>query len=241
MKKLNTVIQYECTTSFKYIWIFYAIQYAIVMLISIIVGISMGSFENVGTNCLEINTLIYVGILGVLGFKEDFKMLIQNGFSRKYIFLATVSMFLFISGIMALVDTIVGNLLHHFPGSYSSLFGGLYGYGNVFVNWIWLLLFYMFVCSLLYLGILVINKVGKTASIYLGILLGGAVLLIVALFRFVLPDTFVNDLATLAAKAMGFMGNGTINFFFPILTFLIITALLGLGSYAVIRRTELRG
>ena len=54
MKKLNTVIQYECATSFKYIWIFYAIQYAIVMLISIIVGISIGSFENVGTNCLEI-------------------------------------------------------------------------------------------------------------------------------------------------------------------------------------------
>ena len=48
-----------------------------------------GSFENVGTNCLEINTLFFVSILGALGFKEDFKTLIQNGFTRKYIFKAS--------------------------------------------------------------------------------------------------------------------------------------------------------
>lgn len=28
MNKLKSIIQYECMTSFKYIWIFYAIQYA---------------------------------------------------------------------------------------------------------------------------------------------------------------------------------------------------------------------
>ena len=78
MNKLKSIIQYECMTSFKYIWIFYAIQYAIVSLITLIIGISIGTFENIGTNALEINTLIYVSILGVLGFKEDFKMLIQN-------------------------------------------------------------------------------------------------------------------------------------------------------------------
>ena len=85
MKNMKSIIQYECMTSFKYIWIFYAIQYAIVAFITIIIGLAMGTFEDVGTNCLEINTLVYIGILGVLGFKEDFKMLIQNGFTRKYI------------------------------------------------------------------------------------------------------------------------------------------------------------
>lgn len=86
MKNLKSIIQYECMTSFKYIWIFYAIQYAIVGLITITIGLIMGTFEDVGTNCLEINTLIYVCVLGVLGFNEDFKMLIQNGFTRKYIY-----------------------------------------------------------------------------------------------------------------------------------------------------------
>ena len=95
MNKLKSIIQYECMTSFKYIWIFYAIQYAIVGLITLIIGIVSGSFENVGTNCLEINTLFFVSILGALGFKEDFKTLIQNGFTRKYIFIAALSLFIF--------------------------------------------------------------------------------------------------------------------------------------------------
>ena len=114
MKNLKSIIHYECATSFKYIWLFYAIQYALVGFITMIVGLVMGTFEEVGTNCLEMNSLVYVSILGILGFKEDFKMLIQHGFTRKYIFIATFSMFCFIAGTMALVDTEVGNMIHYF-------------------------------------------------------------------------------------------------------------------------------
>lgn len=241
MKKLNTVIQYECATSFKYIWIFYAIQYVCVALITLIVAISVGSSEQVGTNCLEINSLIFVGVLGVLGFQEDFKMLIQNGFTRRYIFLATFSLFTFISAIMALVDTVVGNLLHALSENYFSMYGGIYGYGNVFTNWVWLFCVYLFVCSLFYLGVLVINRMGKTVSLFLGVILAGIVLLLVALFRFVLSVEVLSRLGKLALNAMGFMGDGSINLLFPVLTFLLVTVLLGLGSYGVIRRTELRG
>lgn len=241
MKKLNTVIQYECVTSFKYIWIFYAIQYACVALITLIIAISEGSFAHVGANCLEANSLIYVGILGVLGFYEDFKMLIQNGFTRRYIFLATFSLFAFISGIMALVDTVIGHLLHALWGTYASLYGDIYGYGNVFTNWLWLFCVYLFVCSLFYLGVLVINRMGKTISLFLGVILAGILLLLVALFRFVFSGEFVSRLGRLALNAMGFMGDGSINLLFPVLTFLLVTVLLGLSSYGVIRRTELRG
>ena len=240
MKKLKTIIQYECTTSFKYIWYFYAIQYAVVALSCIIIAIAVGSPEKVGMNCLEINTVIYISILGVLGFKEDFKMLIQNGFTRKYIFLATISMFVFISAIMAFVDTVAGNLLHYFIRDYSSLFGSIYGYNNIFANWLWLFLFYMLICSLFYIGVLVINKIGKISSIYLGVVLGGIALLDVAVFRYVISDEIAQNLMKLAAKAMGFMSNGTINYFFPMVTFLLIMTVLGLGSYMVMRRTELK-
>ncbi|GMQ62446.1 hypothetical protein [Vallitalea maricola] len=240
MNKLKTIIQYECTTSFKYIWYFYAIQYSIVTLITLIIGISTGSFEDLGTNALEMNTLIYIGILGVLGFKEDFKMLIQNGFTRKYIFTASLTMFAFISGIMALFDTIMGNVIHYLQHNYLSLYSSIYGYGNVLVNWLWLFLAYMLICTLLYLGVLVINKIGKTLSIYLTVILGGAVLLIVALFRFVLSSEVVNNIVALMLKAFGFMRNGTINYFFPVLTLLVLVGVLGISSYAVIRRTELR-
>lgn len=240
MKKLQAIIRYECMTSFKYIWIFYGIQYAIVALITLIIGISMGSFENVGTNCLETNTLIYIGVLGVLGYSEDFKMLIQNGFTRKYIFIASISMFVFIAGSMALVDTVVGNVLHALQTNYQSVYGGIYGYENVFLNWLWLFLLYTLVCTLFYLVVLVINRIGKAGSLYLGIGIGGMVLLIIALFRFVFTSTFVNKVVEWLFKAFGFMPDGTINHLFPVLTLLILTAIFGIGAYAVIRRTELK-
>ena len=239
MKNMKSIIQYECMTSFKYIWIFYAIQYAIVAFITIIIGLAMGTFEDVGTNCLEINTLVYIGILGVLGFKEDFKMLIQNGFTRKYIFIATISMFCFISGTMALIDTIAGNLMYYFNNQYSSVYGGIYGYDNIFMNWLWLFLLYITFCCLLYLIILLINKVGKIISIYLGVVLGGIVLLIMALFRYVFTGEVVHNIVEFLMKAMGVMSDGTINIAFPVITLFVIVAILGAGSYAIIRNAEL--
>lgn len=240
MKNLKSIIQYECLTSFKYIWVFYGIQFAIVGFITLIVGLAMGTFDGIGTNCLETNSLVYVSILGVLGFKEDFKMLIQNGFTRKYIFIATVVMFCFISGTMALVDTAVGNLLHQINGDYSSVYGGLYGYGNLFMNWLWLFLLYVAFCSLMYLIILVINKVGKQVSIYLAILFGGIILLAAALFRYVFSAETVGNILRFFMRAMGFMSDGTISLLFPALTLFALAAVLGTGSYAVIRRTELK-
>jgi len=240
MKNLKSIIHYECATSFKYIWLFYAIQYALVGFITMIVGLVMGTFEEVGTNCLEMNSLVYVSILGVLGFKEDFKMLIQHGFTRKYIFIATFSMFCFIAGTMALVDAAGGNMIHYFNDNYSSLYGSIYGYDHLFMNWLWLFLVYILVCSLLYLGILIINKAGKKISLCLGVCFGGIVLLIIALFRYVFSAKTISTVIEFLTKAMGFMNDGRINYLFPTLTFLLLIAVFGSGSYAIIRRTELK-
>lgn len=127
MKKLESIIQYECMTSVKYVWLFYIIQYLIVIFITLIIGLIRGTFADFEVNGLELNTLVYVAVLGVLGFKDDFKMLIQNGFTRQYIFIATIVMFSFISGIMALIDTIVGNVIHYFNNSNSTFYGMIYG------------------------------------------------------------------------------------------------------------------
>ena len=149
-------------------------------------------------------------------------------------------MFCFISGTMAFVDTVVGNMMHLINSNYSSLYGGLYGYDNLFMNWLWLFLLYVVLCSLLYLIILVINRVGKNVSIYLGLAFGGVILLIIALFRYVFSAELVRDIVEFLMQAMGFMTDGTINYIFPALTLFVIVAILGIGSYAVIRRTELK-
>lgn len=231
MNKLKSVIQYECVIAFRYIWIFYAIQYAIVLLICSIGG---------GVSGVEINTMIFVGILGVLSFKEDFKMLIQNGFTRKYIFLGAISLFTFICGIMSLIDTIVGNAMHSILGKYYTLFGSIYGYENIFANWAWLFLAYMFVCSVMYLAVLVSNKIGKKPFLYLGIVLSGGVLLIVAVFRFVLTDKSIQHIESFLLKTMGFMSDGTMNLFMPLLTFILLLSIFLIVSYAIIRRSELK-
>lgn len=240
MNKLKSAILYDCSTTFRAIGIFYIIQYAIVSFITLIIGISLGTFDNVGTNGLEINSLIFVGIVGVLGFKEDFKMLIQNGFTRKYIFITMTSLFVFMASAMAFIDTVVGQFLHRLTNDYQSLFGSIYGYESVFANWIWLALLYMVILNLFYLGILLINKVEKNTSIYLGVILGGCILFVIALFRYVFSAEVVRNITDFFMKALGFMTDGTINYIFPTLTLVLIICILAGGAYTIIRHTELK-
>lgn len=239
MTELKSAVLYEYLTKVRAIGIFYLIQYSIVALIFAIVAICTEGKET-GSNALEFSSVVFVSVTGVLGYKEDFKALLQNGYTRKYIFGATVCMFTLLAGTLALIDTIIGNSLHYFNDNYFTLYGGIYGYGNVFANWLWLTALYLMFCSLFYLAVLVINRVGKTVSLLIGVVVCGIILLVIALFQFVFPDELVSKTWEFMMKAMGFMGDGTTNLFFPVLSFLVIGVVFGIGSYAVIRRTELR-
>ena len=239
MNKLKSAVLYEYLTKVRAIGIFYLIQYLIVALIFTIVAICTKGNET-GSNTLEFSSVVFVSVIGVLGYKEDFKALLQNGYTRKYIFGATVCMFTLLAGTMALIDTIIGNSLHFFNSNYFTLYSSLYGFGNVFANWLWLTVLYLMFCSLFYFVVLIINRVGKTVSLLIGVGVCSLILLVIALFQFVFPDELVSKTGEFMMKAMGFMSDGTINLFFPILSFLVIGMIFGIGSYAVIRRTELR-
>lgn len=239
MTELKSAVLYEYLTKVRAIGIFYLIQYSIVALIFAIVAICTEG-KGTGSNALEFSSVVFVSVIGVLGYKEDFKALLQNGYTRKYIFGATVCMFTLLAGTLALIDTIIGNSLHYFNDNYFTLYGGIYGYGNVFANWLWLTALYLMFCSLFYLAVLVINRVGKTVSLLIGVGVCSIILLVIALFQFVFPDELVSKVREFMMKAMGFMGDGTTNLFFPVLSFLVIGVVFGIGSYAVIRRTELR-
>lgn len=239
MTELKSAVLYEYLTKVRAIGIFYLIQYSIVALIFAIVAICTEGKET-GSNALEFSSVVFVSVIGVLGYKEDFKALLQNGYTRKYIFGATVCMFTLLAGTLALIDTVIGNSLHYFNDNYFTLYGGIYGYGNVFANWLWLTALYLMFCSLFYLAVLVINRVGKTVSLLIGVGVCSIILLVIALFQFVFPDELVSKTWEFMMKAMGFMGDGTTNLFFPVLSFLVIGVVFGIGSYAVIRRTELR-
>ncbi len=85
-----------------------------------------------------------------------------------------------------------------------------------FINWLWLTALYLMFCSLFYLAILVINRVGKTISLLIGVGISGIILLkVMALFQFVFSDEIVSKAMELTMRAVGFMSDGTINQFFP--------------------------
>lgn len=121
MSKLKSAVLYEYLTKVRAIGIFYLIQYLIVALIFTIVAICTKGNET-GSNTLEFSSVVFVSVIGVLGYKEDFKALLQNGYTRKYIFGATVCMFTLLAGTMALIDTIIGNSLHFFNSNYFTLY-----------------------------------------------------------------------------------------------------------------------
>lgn len=239
MRKIKSAVLYQYTTKLKAIAIFYTIQYAIVALIAAIAFLATGTNE-IGSNCLEFSALVFVSIIGAFGFKEDFKALIQNGFTRKYIFLSTICMFVLLAGTMALIDTIIGNAFHALNSAYVSIYGALYGYGRFFTNWLCLTVLYLAFCTLFYLVILVINKAGKKMSLVIGVLLGGGLLLVIALFRYVIPANAAHKIGRFFLGAMGFLADGTIHRMLPVLSLFVVAAVLGAGSYAVIRRTELK-
>ena len=239
MNKLKSAVLYECSTKIKAMGIFYLIQYLIVGLIFAIIAISTGGYE-IGSNALEFSSLVFVSIVGVLGYQEDFKALIQNGYTRRYIFFSTICMFIFIAGTMAFIDCTIGNTIHYFNNHYFTIFGSFYGYGHLFFNWLWLTVLYLMFCSLFYFSVLVINMVGKFIALLIGVGFSGLVLLTIALFQFVLSPDIVHNIAEFMMRAMGFMSDGTIQHIFPVISYLVVGTVLWIGSYAIIRHTELK-
>ena len=239
MRKWKMAVWYECATKMRAMGTFYAIQYTIAMLITGILMICLKTSE-VGYSGMEVSSIAFVAIVGVFGFYEDYKALIQNGFTRRYIFLATLGMFAAVCGLMALIDTVMGNLLHAFNSHYAALFGNLYGYGRFLTNWLWLTAVYLLACSVSYLVVLVIHRAGKVCTLLIGTALGGVALLVLTLLRFVASPEFTAKLAQFVMNAMGFMNDGTVCVWMPIATFLLAVGVLSIGSYLLIRRSELK-
>lgn len=239
MGKWKMAVWYECAIKMKAMGIFYGIQYTIAAMITAVLMVCLGSSE-VGYSGFEVSSLIFVSIMGVLGYQEDFKALMQNGFTRRYIFSATLGMFAFMSALMGLIDTVMGNVIHAFSPHYISLFGSLYGYGRFLVNWFWLTMLYLLACSTGYVVVQFIQRAGKLRTLLVGVGLSGVVLLAATLLRFAAPPEFTAKLARFAMNAMGFMNDGTTCVWAPIATFLLVAGTLSLGSYLLIRRSELQ-
>lgn len=239
--KIKTMIKFECVTTLKSLAIFYAVLYGIILFGYFIAWMIQGHLGGSVFSGTEMACMIYLGILGSLGFNEDFKFFMQNGFTRKSILIGTLGMFTLISLLMAIVDTCMAALLVRFTG-FAPLFNQIYGVGHsIMIQFIWLFCFYFLVSSLMYLLNLISNKIGKKIFYFILIVLGLILFVMVPLlFNLVLPRELVMNIIDGVLRIIGYRSDGTIQFLFPILTVFAVNVIIALSSYCVIRKTELK-
>ena len=79
---------------------------------------------------MDMASLVFLFVFGITSFKENFYMLLQNGVSRKNMFLGTVLSLLVVSVFVAVADTVLVRILGLIPAdnfALVSLFEQLYG------------------------------------------------------------------------------------------------------------------
>lgn len=110
---LKASIGYQLKDNIKSIVIFYVVIICVISLIASSIAIP-GNDGNTNLNGMEFATVIFLFILGLNSFKENFHMLLQNGLSRKTLFIGAVLTMIAISIGMAFIDSgllILSNLV----------------------------------------------------------------------------------------------------------------------------------
>lgn len=237
--KLNAMIRYQCRSTVKSLCIFYGILYGL-MLFGVILASIVGN-GTVNSSGAEFSCFIYLCFFGSLSFGEDFKYFLQNGFTRRRIYASTLCTFVLVSLFMSVFDTLMSMLLS-MSDSYSSLFTTLYGAGHsVFMNWLWLLLAYLFFCSISYAAAVLKNRIGKTLFVLLLITLGILFFILFPILALnVIPADVLQQIAKFFAALLGFGSGVTVQFWAPLLTFVILAYLFFNFSYLLIRKAELK-
>ena len=107
-----------------------SIFYMVVTLLDLVFIVTSIFAPGGSVSGMDMASLVFLFVFGITSFKENFYMLLQNGVSRKSMFLGTVLSLLVISIFVAIADTVLIVLIGLVPTetfTISSLFNQLYG------------------------------------------------------------------------------------------------------------------
>lgn len=146
---MKSAMIYQISEMKKPLLIYYAIIFFLLLASFLTTEVFLHISANGTTiNGIEISSMIFIFVCGLNSFKEPFRMFLQNGLSRKTLFLSYLCSLLSVTGVMAIVDTSIGAIGHSL-GSYQSAFHEFYwqhfsaaGPGQVFVGFALSLLLY---------------------------------------------------------------------------------------------------
>lgn len=146
---MKSAMIYQIAEMKKPLLIYYAIIFFLLLASFLTTEVFLHISANGTTiNGIEISSMIFIFVCGLNSFKEPFRMFLQNGLSRKTLFLSYLCSLLPVSGVMAIIDTSIGAIGRSL-GSYQSAFHEFYrqyfpavGPGQVFVGFALSLLLY---------------------------------------------------------------------------------------------------
>ena len=107
-----------------------ALFYTVVIALYLVFIITSFFLPGGSISGMDMSSLIFLFVFGITSFKENFYMLLQNGVSRKNMFLGTILSLFAISVFVAVVDTALALILELAPienFTLSSLFQQVYG------------------------------------------------------------------------------------------------------------------
>ena len=230
MHKFMSIFKYQLTSSFKTISIFYISFYSTLAFLLLI-------FPDLMFGGLDILTVLLISFL-FIGIVSDFRTFLQNGFTRKYFHLSSLSLFAVVSIFLSIVETIIYNIFHNFSSQYESLYTLTYGYDGTLVYILTLLLSYMLIFSVIYFAVILWYKIGGRKFTYILLAFVVAIVLVNALYSS--NPTVGNAIRTFLHWAIGITSSGDISHLVPLSIITILIGIFASISYLIIRRLDLK-
>lgn len=245
MGKLREVVRFEIATSLRYPVIFYTVQYSMVAVTLFLTWLGRGSLAHPYFAALESCAMIFIFVFGALGFSEDLKMLLQNGFTRRVHFVAALVLFVVTAAFLALIDTLAARGIEAVAHGYWSAFTAIYGPNHaLLLQFLWRFGVYLALACAGYFCALVVARLGTKRTVFLGIVLWcTGVLVLPTLYVELLPDawrySFGTQVNTALLHCAGFTVEG-VQLAWPIVSLAVLAALGFTACFALVRRAPLR-
>ncbi len=235
--RTNKMVGYLMGASLKSILIFVAVVIGCNLLGVSLITISTSNGEVYGKFDFATAGFIFMGFVGVSGFSEDFKLFMQNCFTRKEIFISQIIFFALTSAILAIlsiimrvVSEILTNVIH-----ITSLFNMIYeGRINIFTEFILTFFMGLLVSTVAYSITILLNRFDKRKVGFSFILVG-----VVLVAFFTTAPALTHEFFTAVAFAYGFTENGIFPFN-AVITLIVSLSLMTFISNRLLQRLELK-
>lgn len=239
--KLKTALKYQLFEYKKSVIIFYIIVLLVTTLFTSITYVGdNGTFTS--NSGIVLSSMIFLFVAGLNSFKETFGMMMQNGISRKVMFVSRLISMAVISTVMALINFVLEILLSNFASTdkvivtslYEDIAHNLGAKPNAFIGIIITIILHLSVMTLGYLITIGYYRMNTAAKMAVSVGVPVGLLFILPLLDVtVFGGRVASAIGRIFNKAMGF-GSGTP--LYMIETFLILIFVFSAISWLLVRR-----